>query len=63
VTTITDRGRGLPDVTIGLAPVGSDRQDGRGLWIATQVCDHLSVSKSDDEFLIRLVKGKTNPDA
>lgn len=57
VATIKDGGDGLHDATLGLAPVDSDRSGGRGLWIASQLCDHLSISKAHDGFVIRLVVG------
>lgn len=57
VATIRDGGDGLRDATLGLAPVDSGRSGGRGLWIASQLCDHLSISRSDDGFVIRLVVG------
>ena len=57
VVTVLDHGGGLNHPTVGLSPVGPEKQSGRGLWIATQVCDHLSLSRSEHGFLIRLVKG------
>lgn len=57
VATIKDGGDGLHDATLGLAPVDSDRSGGRGLWIASQLCDHLSISRAHDGFVIRLVVG------
>jgi anti-sigma regulatory factor (Ser/Thr protein kinase) len=57
VATIKDAGDGIHDPTHGLVPVDLDRSGGRGLWIAGQLCDHLSISRSHDGFVIRLVVG------
>lgn len=57
VATVKDGGTGINDPTIGLAPVETDRSGGRGLWIASQLCDHVSITRSHDGFLVRLVVG------
>ena len=62
IAVIKDSGDGLDDPTLGLAPVDSDRSGGRGLWIASQLCDHLSISRSHDGFVVRLVVGTPTVD-
>lgn len=57
VATVKDRGPGFQDSTIGIAPVGPDRSGGRGLWIASQLCDHVGITRSPDGFTVRLVVG------
>jgi anti-sigma regulatory factor (Ser/Thr protein kinase) len=57
VATIKDRGAGIQDATIGLAPVEFGQSGGRGLWIANQLCDHLSISRLADGFEVKLVVG------
>lgn len=57
LASVQDRGPGIQDVTLGLAPVEPERTGGRGLWIANQLCDHLSICKRDDRFQVKLVVG------
>lgn len=57
IATIRDGGDGAGDASYGLEPVDTDRSGGRGLWIAGQLCDHLSINRSHDGFVIRLVVG------
>ena len=57
VATVTDGGDGFRDATLGLMPVDFDSNGGRGLWIAGQLCDHLSISNDPNGFTIRLVVG------
>ena len=57
IAAIKDGGDGLHDPTLGLVPVDSDRTGGRGLWIASHLCDHLSISTPPDGFVVRLVVG------
>lgn len=57
VAMVRDSGTGFVDSTIGLAPVDSHRSGGRGLWIASQVCDHVGITRSPDGFTVRLVVG------
>jgi anti-sigma regulatory factor (Ser/Thr protein kinase) len=54
---VHDRGHGLADATAGFAPVVPDAQGGRGLWIASQLCNHLTFESGTDGFTVRLVMG------
>ncbi|MFB9441481.1 sensor histidine kinase [Dactylosporangium vinaceum] len=54
VVTVTDTGPGPKDPFAGLLPAASETSAGFGLWIAHQVCDHVSMQRGPDGFSIRL---------
>ncbi|MEZ5184094.1 MAG: sensor histidine kinase [Acidimicrobiales bacterium] len=56
VVTVTDRGDGPSDPTVGLAPaVRQPGEGGFGLWIASQVCRSVTLHRQPDSFAVRLV--------
>jgi anti-sigma regulatory factor (Ser/Thr protein kinase) len=56
VVTVNDRGEGPPDPFAGLLPATQFTADGGlGLWIAHQLCAQVTLSSSDEGFMIRLV--------
>lgn len=57
VATVTDRGAGPTDPFAGLLPVLPGSPGGRGLWIAHQLCDHVTMSSDAEGFTIRLTVG------
>ncbi|MEV6929115.1 sensor histidine kinase [Dactylosporangium sp. NPDC051485] len=57
VVTVADRGPGPKDAFAGLLPAASDGSAGLGLWIAHQVCSHVSLHREPDGFTARLTVG------
>jgi anti-sigma regulatory factor (Ser/Thr protein kinase) len=55
VATVADRGAGPPDPFVGLLPAVSRRSAGLGLWMAHQLCSHITFDRAGDAFTIRLV--------
>ena len=56
VVTVTDRGDGPSDPTVGLAPaVRRPGEGGFGLWIASQVCRSVTLHRQPGAFAVRLV--------
>lgn len=53
VAAVTDRGRGPADPFAGLLPADSS-PDGAGLWLAHQMCGHVTLGCDDDGFTIHL---------
>lgn len=59
VTTVTDRGRGPADPFAGLLPAAKAPNGGLGLWLAHQLCNHVTFGPTPEgEFTIRLTAGK-----
>jgi anti-sigma regulatory factor (Ser/Thr protein kinase) len=58
VVAVTDQGDGLRDPTSGLVAVAHEDGGGRGLWIANQLCSHVSMDYSEAGFTVRLVVGQ-----
>ncbi len=58
IATITDAGEGPTDPFIGLVPVPAGSPDGRGLWIAHQLCHHVTMERDDGGFTVRLLVGR-----
>jgi anti-sigma regulatory factor (Ser/Thr protein kinase) len=57
VVTVTDRGDGPSDPYAGLIPVRGSSPNGRGLWIAHQICAHVAMGTAEDGFTIQLTAG------
>jgi anti-sigma regulatory factor (Ser/Thr protein kinase) len=55
VATVSDRGEGPPDPFVGLLPTTSRGSAGLGLWMAHQMCSHITFDRAEDLFTIRLV--------
>jgi anti-sigma regulatory factor (Ser/Thr protein kinase) len=55
VATVTDGGEGPPDPFVGLLPAASRESAGLGLWMAHQMCSHITFDRTADRFTIRLV--------
>ncbi|MGB8995673.1 MAG: sensor histidine kinase [Pseudonocardiaceae bacterium] len=58
VATVTDQGPGPTDPFAGLLPTTRETSTaGLGLWLAHQMCDHVTLRRTDNGFTIRLVAG------
>ena len=57
VVAVTDRGRGPSDPFAGLLPAPSFPNEGLGLWLIHQLCRHVTMSRDEHGFTIRLVAG------
>jgi anti-sigma regulatory factor (Ser/Thr protein kinase) len=60
VVSVADRGAGPTDPFVGLLPTGRRAQVGAGsaglgLWMAHQMCSHLTLDRSADGFTVRMV--------
>jgi anti-sigma regulatory factor (Ser/Thr protein kinase) len=57
VCTVTDRGAGFDDPFAGyVRGGGEDLPEGRlGLWLARQLCDEVTTSRTPEGFTARLV--------
>jgi anti-sigma regulatory factor (Ser/Thr protein kinase) len=60
IVTVSDAGEGPKDPFAGLLPSPQAKTGGRGLWIAHQVCSHVSAERSPVGFTLRLVAGERN---
>jgi len=54
IAAISDRGSGPPDPFAGLLPTQGSDSAGLSLWMAHQVCDHITYATSQDGFTITL---------
>jgi len=59
VVAVTDQGRGPSDPYAGLLPAPHFPDGGLGLWLIHQLCRHVTMSRDEHGFTIRLVAGKT----
>ena len=50
---VTDDGNGLDDPLLGYRPPAQDLTGGRGLWIAQQLCDALTIARRDTTTVVR----------
>ncbi|GAA3962516.1 sensor histidine kinase [Actinoplanes auranticolor] len=50
---VTDDGHGMADPLIGYRPPAQDLAGGRGVWIAQQLCDALSIVRRDAATVVR----------
>ena len=57
VVEVTDGGTGPTDPYAGLLPAGDGVSGGLGLWLTHQLCDHVTLSRHDDGFAVRLIAG------
>ncbi|MGH3914257.1 MAG: anti-sigma factor RsbA family regulatory protein [Pseudonocardiaceae bacterium] len=57
VTTVTDQGHGPTSPFIGLLPTPDTSSAGLGLWLAHQLCSHVTLGRTDEGFTVRLVAG------
>ncbi len=55
VVTVTDAGPGPSDPFAGLCPPSRELLGGRGLWIANQTCDSLSISPDERGCVVRMI--------
>jgi anti-sigma regulatory factor (Ser/Thr protein kinase) len=58
VVAVTDQGRGPSDPFAGLLPAPRFPDDGLGLWLIHQLCRHVTMSRDEHGFTIRLIAGK-----
>lgn len=61
LATISDTGSGPVDPFAGLLPATGTETGGLGLWLAHQLCDHVTLSRGADGFTIRLSVGTPDP--
>lgn len=57
VATVTDGGHGFTDPLAGFLPMNKSFSGGLGLWLAHQMCDHVTFGRDDEGFKVRLVVG------
>jgi anti-sigma regulatory factor (Ser/Thr protein kinase) len=57
VVAVTDRGLGPSDPFAGLLPAPRFPDEGLGLWLIHQLCRHVTMSRDEHGFTIRLVAG------
>ncbi|NIJ10990.1 anti-sigma regulatory factor (Ser/Thr protein kinase) [Saccharomonospora amisosensis] len=58
VATVSDRGDGPKDPFVGLVPARQNpAEGGLGLWIAHQVCEQVTMHRTETGFTARLVAG------
>jgi anti-sigma regulatory factor (Ser/Thr protein kinase) len=55
VVTVADHGAGPPDPFVGLLPAASRGSAGLGLWMAHQMCSHITFDRAEDGFILRMV--------
>lgn len=58
VVAVTDRGAGPADPFAGLVPAQHSPHGGLGLWLTHQLCRHVTMSRDEQGFTIRLVAGR-----
>jgi len=58
VVAVTDRGTGPSDPFAGLLPAAGFPDGGLGLWLIHQLCRHVTMSRDEDGFTIRLIAGR-----
>lgn len=64
VGVVSDTGRGPDNPFVGLLPPTTDTgpgSGGLGLWLTHRLCQHLTLGRTDDGFVVRLVVGNTDP--
>ncbi len=57
VVTVHDRGTGPTDPFAGLLPASNRSTGGFGLWLAHQLCHHVTFAGDDGGFTVRLTMG------
>ncbi|WP_199443165.1 sensor histidine kinase [Umezawaea beigongshangensis] len=57
VATVHDRGTGPADPFAGLLPASNSPSGGFGLWLAHQLCSHVTLDRGADGFTVRLTAG------
>jgi anti-sigma regulatory factor (Ser/Thr protein kinase) len=57
VAAVTDQGPGPSQPFAGLLPTASTSPGGLGLWLAHQICSHVTLRSNDHGFTIRLTAG------
>jgi anti-sigma regulatory factor (Ser/Thr protein kinase) len=59
VVEVTDRGSGIPETAAGRLPP-TNAVGGRGIWLARQFSDVLTISSGDSGTVVRLVAERTD---
>jgi anti-sigma regulatory factor (Ser/Thr protein kinase) len=57
VVTVTDGGTGPKDPYAGLQAAAHAPMGGVGLWLAHQLCDHVTFDRGADGFTVRMISG------
>ena len=60
VATVSDRGPGPRDPCVGMQPTKDTTSGGLGLWMAHQMCGHLTLGYDDDGFTVRIITGRSH---
>jgi anti-sigma regulatory factor (Ser/Thr protein kinase) len=60
VCEVTDDGPGLPDPSVGTAPVAVQASSGRGIWIARQVAQAVTITTGAGGTTVTVTLGLTN---
>ena len=55
VVAVSDAGEGPARPLVGLLPPAAGALDGRGLWLAHQLCDHVGYDTTPEGFTVRLI--------
>jgi anti-sigma regulatory factor (Ser/Thr protein kinase) len=63
VVAVSDRGRGPTYPFAGLIPTGDGAGGGLGLWLAHQLCNHVTSTHDGDAFTVRLTAGNPHVEA
>lgn len=62
VVTVTDHGPGPTDPFVGLVPSSNSKSAGLGLWMAHQLCNHVTFETGPHGYTLRLVLGEPHLD-
>ena len=62
VVTVSDQGHGPTDPFVGLVPSPNSDSAGMGLWLAHQLCNHVTFESGADGYTLRLVLGDPHLD-
>ena len=62
VVTVSDQGQGPTDPFVGLVPSQSSESAGMGLWLANQLCNHVTFEAGAHGYTLRLVLGDAHLD-
>jgi anti-sigma regulatory factor (Ser/Thr protein kinase) len=62
LVTVTDQGQGPSDPFVGLVPSSNSTSAGLGLWMAHQLCDHITFETGPNGYTLRLILGEPHLD-
>lgn len=62
VVTVSDQGQGPTNPFVGLVPSQDSESAGMGLWLAHQLCNHVTFETTEHGYTLRLVLGEPHLD-